>query len=97
MQRVRFLQDFRGVLTDEQFFEAGVEADFADEIAVQLVEDERAELVVTTLRVRLLKDVPATADLAGGVAGTELELELAAAQQLVADGAAELVKAKKRR
>ncbi|MBA3945923.1 MAG: hypothetical protein H0X37_15325 [Herpetosiphonaceae bacterium] len=43
--RVRFLVDFRGVLTNEQFFLAGTEAEFDVETAKVLVAEGRAELV----------------------------------------------------
>ncbi len=43
--RVRFLVDFRGVLTNEQFYVADTEADFDAETAKALIADGRAEAV----------------------------------------------------
>lgn len=43
--RVRFLVDYRGHLTDEQFYVAGDEVEFPDEVAEQLIADGRAEVV----------------------------------------------------
>jgi hypothetical protein len=45
MTAVRFLQDYRGVLTNEVFFEAGDIAEFKHGDAMPLVNDGRAELV----------------------------------------------------
>lgn len=45
MTQVKFLVDYRGKLTEEQFYQAGAIADFDAAIAARLVEDERAELV----------------------------------------------------
>lgn len=44
--RVRFLMDFRGKLTREQFFLTGEEGEFPDQIAQTLIDDRRAEAVV---------------------------------------------------
>lgn len=41
--RVRFLQDFQGVLTQERFFRAGEEEEFDDQLARDLIADGRAE------------------------------------------------------
>jgi hypothetical protein len=43
--QVRFLVDYRGHLTNEQFYVAGDVVEFADEIAEQLIADGRAEAV----------------------------------------------------
>lgn len=40
--RVQFLQDFRGRLTNEQYFVMGEEAEFDDSIALRLIADGRA-------------------------------------------------------
>ena len=46
MIQVKFLTDYRGVLTGERFYEAGEVAEFEDKAADQLIKDNRAELVV---------------------------------------------------
>ena len=46
MIQVKFLTDYRGVLTGERFYEAGEVAEFEDKQASQLIKDNRAELVV---------------------------------------------------
>jgi hypothetical protein len=43
--RVRFLVDYRGHLTNEQFYVAGDAVEFADAVAAQLIADGRAEVV----------------------------------------------------
>lgn len=43
--KVRFVVDYRGVLTGEQWFQAGQEAEIADLQAEQLIADGRAEAV----------------------------------------------------
>ncbi len=45
MVKVRFLVDYRGILTKEQYFTAGAEVEFPEGIAEALVAEERAELV----------------------------------------------------
>lgn len=45
---VRFLVDYRGVLTGEQYFTADTEAEIADGAARKLIADERAEAVDET-------------------------------------------------
>ena len=45
MVKVRFLQDFGGRETKEQFFRKGEEWEFESEIASRLVADGRAEYV----------------------------------------------------
>jgi hypothetical protein len=45
MTKVKFLADFRGRLTQERFFEAGVAAEFDNETADALVNEKRAEYV----------------------------------------------------
>ena len=46
MIKVKFLVDYRGVLTNERFYEAGDVAEFEDKQASQLIKDNRAALVV---------------------------------------------------
>lgn len=45
MIQVRFVKDYRGVLTGEQFYEMGAVVSFEDTTARQLVNDGRAEIV----------------------------------------------------
>lgn len=45
MQKVRFLQDYRGELTLEFFYQCGEEVDFPADVAAALVENKRAEYV----------------------------------------------------
>ena len=42
---VRFLVDYRGVLTGEIFYEAGTEVDIESNSAMRLIADKRAEMV----------------------------------------------------
>ena len=41
-QRIRFIQDYRGKLTNEQFYAEGAVAEFPASIAEQLINDKRA-------------------------------------------------------
>lgn len=43
MVRVKFLQDFRGKLTNEQYYQAGDIAEFDAETAQSLFDERRAE------------------------------------------------------
>lgn len=43
--KVRFLVDFRGKLTKEQFYLAGSEVEFPADVATRLVDEGRAEYV----------------------------------------------------
>lgn len=47
MKKVRFIVDYRGVLTGEIFYEAGRVAEFEDGRAARLVKDGRARYVRT--------------------------------------------------
>lgn len=47
MVKVIFLQDFRGKLTKEQFYQAGDVAEFDGGIAQQLLEEKRVALAPT--------------------------------------------------
>ena len=46
MIQVKFLTDYRGVLTNERFYEAGEVAEFEDKAASQLVKENRAATLV---------------------------------------------------
>jgi len=45
MKKIKFVVDYRGVLTDEEYFEKGTVKTFADTKAERLVKDKRAEYV----------------------------------------------------
>lgn len=45
--KIKFIVDFRGRETNEQFYQSGQEVDLEDSIANRLVQDGRAEVIET--------------------------------------------------
>lgn len=43
MKKVRFLQDFRGLITDETFYRAGEEVELSDQAAAEAITNGWAE------------------------------------------------------
>lgn len=60
--KIKFLQDFRGRETNEQFFERGQVAEFEDGVASRLVADGRAEFVPVVVEVAPVEVVTETVE-----------------------------------
>ena len=44
--KIKFVQDYRGIVTDEQFYQVGDVVDFDKSVALKLIEDSRAAPVI---------------------------------------------------
>ncbi len=58
MRKVKFLVDFQGRETQNQFFKAGEVAEFPADVALILVQEHRAEFVEVALEAQIEEPAP---------------------------------------
>lgn len=92
---VRFLQDYRGWLTEERFFVAGQEAEFPAEQAAALVEAGRAE--ATTPRARFDVSAHTVAEVLAAVEANSIGAAEALAQEEAGETRVTLLRALRER